>query len=239
MTHGLIRFEKGLYCFNPETGAELTDIPADPKSTRQIFFHADGVFHLSTGVSATLTVYEPGTWKRLWSVKDLAGVSEMVGPYVHRRLLCKSDDALFVIDTKQQKLLAKISPPQFKGEGSWYWQTEKKVLVLSQGMQGVKDKLSCFALPADKLLWSRDAGFDREEGLAIRGEVVLTAEPEKAPPNVRGVAPPVVAVSLEEGKEIWRWQVPQLEKQFADYVYLRLEACPSGFIVTRTWIVLD
>ena len=114
----------------------MTEIPTDPKSTRQIFFHADGVFHLSTGPSATLTVYEPGTWKRLWSVKDLTGVSEMAGPYAHHRLLCKADDALFVIDTKQQKLLAKISPPQFKGEGCWFYQTEKNVLVLCQGMGG-------------------------------------------------------------------------------------------------------
>ena len=143
------------------------------------------------------------------------------------------------------KLLAKISPPQFKGEGCWFYQTEKNVLVLCQGMEGVKDKLSCFALPAGKLLWSREAGSDREESIAIRGELVLMAEPnppKKAgpvPPNLRGVAPPVVAVSLEEGKEIWSWRVPQLEKQFADSVHLRLEACPSGFIVTRTWIVLD
>jgi outer membrane protein assembly factor BamB len=239
VTHGVIRFEKGLYCFDPETGAELTEIPTDPKSTRQIFFHADGVFHLSTGPSATLTVYEPGAWKRSWSVKDLTGVTEMVGPYLHRRLLCKADNALFVIDTTQQKLLAKISPPQFKGEGCSCFQTEKHVLVLSQGRERAKDQLLCFALPEGKLLWSRETGAGRAESIAIRGDLVLMADLKNALPKRGAVVPPVVAASLEEGKERWSWQPPQLEKQFADSVYLRLEACPSGFIVTRTWIVLD
>lgn len=240
--HGVIRFVDGDYYFDPDTGAELTKIPTDPKTTRQIFFHAEGVFHLSTGPSANLTVYEPGAWKRLWTVKDLAGVKEMAGPYAHQRLLCKSDDALLVIDTRQQKLLARISPPQFKGESASFFQTGKNVLVLCPGLEAVKDKLSCFALPAGKLLWSREAGAGGAEVIAVRGDVVLMSQPkvaDKTKPERRGFVPPVVAVSLEGGKELWRWQVPQMEEQFADYVQLRLEACPSGFIVTRTWIVLD
>src|SRR4029077_14491685 len=106
---------------------------------------------------------EPGTWKRLWSVKGLTGVSEMAAPYAHHRLLCKADDALFVIDTKQQKLLVKISLPRFNGEGCGLYQTEKNVLVLCRGMEGLKDKLSCFALPEDKVLWSRETGSASEE----------------------------------------------------------------------------
>lgn len=242
--HGVIRFADGFHYFDPETGAEVTQIPTDAKSTRQISFLTDGVFHLSTGPSATLTVFEPGTWKQLWSVKDLTGVWEMAGPYAHQRLLCKADDALFVIDTKEQKLLAKLSPPQFQGENCWCYQTQKNVLVLCPGRGRVKGRLSCFALPAGKLLWSREAAAGHEEDIAIRGDVVLMVDPnpakkEPAAAKLRGLAPPVLAVSLEGGKDLWSLQSPQLQMQFADSVHLRLEACPAGFIVTRTWIVLD
>lgn len=243
VANGSIRWEKGLYCFDPDTGTELTQIPTDFKGTRQVFFHPDGVFHLSKDSPAVLTVYEPKTWKKLWSIEGLAGVYEMAAPFNYGRLLCKADNTLYVIDTKQQKLLAKISHDQIKFDYSFCYQTEKSLLVLCQGEK--KNTLACWSLPLGKILWSRTTGPVDAKSVAIHGDRVVVVEPNamlKAGPGVpqgRQLAPPLTALSLEDGKEIWRWQVPQLANHFYDSLHANVEACKSGFIVTRTWIVLD
>ncbi len=238
ITHGVIRWVDDLYCFDPATGAEVTKVPTDLlKDTRQIFFHGDGVFHLSEGLSPTLTVYEPGTWKPLWSVKELTVASKMVGPYAHNRLLCMADNALFVIDTKQQKLLAKLAPLDFLDKYGFCYQTKDAILVLNQA---AKNKLTCFSVPSGKVSWSRETGPVAQDIVAIRKDQVVFVEPGPAPmAGGKTMAPPVVAVSLDTGKELWHWPVPQLENQFYDSLSVRVEACSSGFIVTRTWLVLD
>jgi len=239
VTHGVIRWVKGLYFFDPATGAEVKEIPTDPKATRQVFFHSDGVFHLSGGPSPTLTVYEPGTWKPQWSVEELTGVTQMVGPYAHHRLLCRSDKAVFVIDTKQQKLLAKLAPLDFKDDYGFCYQTKDAVLVLTQAG---KNTLTCYSVPAGKVQWSRPTGPVGEDIVAVRQDQVLFVEKGPAPKMGKAgkpQAPPVTAVSLDSGEELWRWQVPQLDQHFADSLHVRVEACASGFIVTRTWLVLD
>jgi outer membrane protein assembly factor BamB len=235
VTAGVVRWAEGFYCFDPETGTEITKIPTDLKATRQIFFNADGVFRLGTGPSPTLTVYEPGTWKELWSVKDLQGVWEMAAPYAHGRLVCKADDTLFVIDTKQKKVVAKITPPKFDPSYCPIRQTEHAVVVLCRGKK--KNTLACFAVPGGKLLWSRETNSAHEDAIAVREKLVVSTQPD--PATKKGLPATLVAVSVDEGKESWRWQVPQLANKFYDYAEVHLEACASGFIVTRTWIVLD
>jgi outer membrane protein assembly factor BamB len=234
VTPGVIRWAEAFYCFNPETGAQIPQIPSDLKATRQVFFQEDGVFHLSAGSPAVLTVYDPKTWKKLWSVEGLAGADEMVAPYAHGRLLCKAENALQVIDTKKQKQLAKITDDQLKLDYCFCYQTETAVLILCQ--RPAKDTLSCYSLPAGKLLWSRATGPAAAEIVAIQGDRVVMVGPTAQQGKL---APPVVAFSLKDGKELWQWQVPQLANQFYDSLYARVEACKSGFVVTRTWLVLD
>jgi outer membrane protein assembly factor BamB len=228
---GIVRFENGTYCFHPENGAELTEVPTEPKTTRQIFWHEDGVFHLSTDEPATLTAYDPATGKTKWSVKDLKDAFDLVGPYAHQRLLCRGQGVLHVIDTKAGKLLTSIKSFAYP---RGVFQAKDTIVAY---YTDPKYHVESFELPSGKMSWSRSHG-SYNSPVALWNDRVMIVEPAKNAKRREQQPPPVSVVSLKDGKELWRWQVPPF-KGFYDNVWASVRATQSGFVVTRTWRVLD
>src|SRR5262245_47727595 len=95
--------------FDETTGAPLTKLPTAPDQALEIA-RSDGVlFHLSKDKAPTLTAFDTGTQKALWSIADLAGVEGFIGGHQHNRLLCAAGKELLVIDTLQKRIASRIA----------------------------------------------------------------------------------------------------------------------------------
>jgi hypothetical protein len=220
--------------FDDKTGELLTKLPTAPGQARQVLI-ADGVvYHLSNDKTPTLTAFDCGTQKALWSVADLASVKRFVGGHKHGRLLCAADKQLVVIDTRQKRVQSRIAvsgPHSFSTE-----QTESALLLEDQGSLlsiipttgRTKWKVAGFAKPGSAISFCMPHPKAQEQD-----QFIVVKPPPEAKERVLGI---VEARSLEDGKTAWSWAVPYV---FGDRTSIDVSTCRSGYLVHRSWVVLD
>jgi outer membrane protein assembly factor BamB len=238
VARGVVEGEKWSFYFDPDTGEPLTKVPTSPEAMRQIFFGEDTVYHLSAEKAATLTAYQPGTWKKRWSIGGLQGVRKMLGPYVHDRLLLATTTELVVIDTKRKQVLSRFAAPELQSDNPdeaarlLALQQTEKLLLLCDAKQ-----VRAVELVSGKTIWQRKVKCTWE---SFTGRLTLALCPENQLVVVeagKGIYEEnVLALSLKDGSVRWRWVTPGAA--LGDTVWSRVLPCPSGLLVERNWIIL-
>jgi hypothetical protein len=220
--------------FNDNTGELLTKLPTAPGQALQILIDDGVLYHLSKDKTPTLTAFDCGTQKALWSIANLAGVQRFVDGPKDGRLLCAADNELLVIDTRQKRIQSRIAvsgPHSFSCE-----QTEAALLLEDQGALlsinpaagRTKWKVAGFAKPGSVI------SFCMPYPKAQRQDQFIVVKP--APEGKERVLGIVEARSLKDGKAAWSWAVPYV---FGDRTSIHVSSCRSGYLVQRSWHVLD
>jgi hypothetical protein len=220
--------------FDETTGAPLTKLPTAADQALQIV-RGDGVlFHLSKDRAPTLTAFDTGRQKALWSIADLAGVDRFIGDHQHDRLLCAAARDLLVIDTRQKRVVSRIA---VSGPSTFSIAATKSALLMED--QG---ELRSIEPATGKTLWKVEAFVKPGSAVSFcvpdpeakeQDRFLVVKPPVEKNERVLGV---VEARSLKDGSAAWSWPVPYV---FGDSTSIHVQACRSGYLVQRHWLVLD
>lgn len=224
---GVIEGRSASYYFDPKTGEPLTKVSTDAARMSDLYCHGETIYHLSAGDPATLTAYEQGTQKALWSLEGLAGVRHLLPPLAHDRLLLGSASEMVVVDIKQKKVLSRFAVRDPRSAP--VVQTAKAIVLSDQ------ENVRAIEPTSGKTLWShRLKGHGLPPVLAPDDQVLFVEEEGERSTSKHTV----VAVSLKDGAIRWRWQVPNPER-YADMFSVGVLPSQSGLIVQRSWIILE
>ena len=172
--------------------------------------------------------------KALWSIADLAGVEGFIGGHQHDRLLCAAGKELLVIDTLQKRIAARIA---VSGPNTFSIESMKSALLLEdQGELRLIDpatgkarwKVEGFVKPGSAVSFCPPDPEAKEQN-----QFLVVKPPPKKNESVLGI---VEARSLKDGSAVWSWPVPYV---FGDSTSIHVQACRSGYLVQRHWLVLD
>jgi outer membrane protein assembly factor BamB len=220
--------------FDDRTGELLTKLPTGPEQALQVLIDDGVMYHLSKDRKPTLTAFDCGTQKALWSIADLAGVERFVSGDKHGRLLCAAEKQLLVIDTRQKRVQARIA---VTGPGSFnFEQTETALFLADQG------SLLSIDPTTGKTRWKIAEFAKSGFGISLcvphpkaqeQDQFIVVMPPPDGKERVLGI---VEARSQKDGKAAWSWAVPYV---WGDRTLIHVSACRSGYLVQRSWLILD
>jgi outer membrane protein assembly factor BamB len=221
------------FFFNDGSGELLTKLPIETDKSLQVSVGDGLLYHLSKDKTPTLTAFDIAAQKPVWNILGLVGVDRFVGTHQHGRLLCAGGKELLVIDTQQKRIVARF--PVSGPNTFTFDQSASNLLIEDQGSlclidpQTGKEKwrMNDFVKSGSGVSFCLTGATAKDEDRFI----VVT--PPKGQGRMLGV---VEARSLKDGKVAWSWNVPYI---FGDSTSIHVTACRSGFLVKRSWLVLD
>jgi hypothetical protein len=220
--------------FDDKTGVPLTRLPTAPEQALQIVLGDGVLFHLSRDRAPTLTAFDTGTQKALWSIPDLAGVERFIGGHQHDRLLCAAGKEVLVIDTLQKRIVSRLA---VSGPNTFSLASMKSALLLEdQGELRLLDpatgqarwQVAAFVKPGSAVSFCLPGPEPQEPD-----RFLVVKPPAEKDGRVLGI---VEARSLKDGGAGWDWPVPWV---FGDSTSIQVQPCRSGYLVQRHWMVLD